>query len=355
MTPRPIALTLIGLGLIALVAALPARAAAPEADPKADFGPLIVAALDGHILPRHEALAGAAADLERAAVAFCAGDAPLADVQAAYHGAMDGWMGVQHIAFGPIQSFNRRYRLQFWPDKRTTAPGQIAALLAEEDRAILKPQGFTFASVAVQGLPVIERLAFAETAPEGYACDLMAAVAGNVRTMAADMLGEWSDGGESWGQEVRDAAAGGSDLLGGAREVAGMLLGGLGGQLQLIGEYKVGAPLKGGPPESPLAERSLRNIEVNLDALSELYGQAFLPAVRDQDAKFAALLERAFAQTRTTAGAIPVPLTVAVTDPAHRQTLEKLTTEAGALRQLAAEKAADRLGLTLGFNALDGD
>lgn len=355
MNRRVFALAVLVLGLAALVAALPARAAGARAAPPVDYGPLLVAALEGHIQPRHAAFAAAAADLEEAARGFCAGDRPLADVRAAWHGAMDGWMGVQHIAFGPIQSYNRRYRVQFWPDKRNSAPAQIEALLAEERRDLFKPGGFTFASVAVQGLPVIERLAFAEAPPRGYACELMAGVAANVAEIAGDLRDAWGDDGDTWGREVRDAAAGGSDMLGLPHEVAGMLLGGLGGELKLIREYKLQAPLAGGAPESPLAERSLRNVALNLEVLSELYGLLFLPALRQADPKLAGLLERAFAQTRATAGRLPHSLVAARDAAAHRATLGTLVTEVGALRQLAAERAADRLGLVLGFNALDGD
>lgn len=349
MTPRAMALAVFAAGVVALVAALPARAAGQTTD----FGPLIVAALEQHIQPRHEAFAAAAADLETAAQGFCSGDRPLNAVQDAYQGAMDGWMGVQHIAFGPIQSFNRRYRVQFWPDKRHTAPEQFAALMAEQPRDIFKPNGFTFASVAIQGLPVVERLAFSETPPEGYACELLVAVSGNIRHIARDLAAGWADGGDTWGQEIRDAAGGGSDLLGTPTDVAGMLLGSVSGELKLIREYKVQAPLENGTPESPIAERSARNIRVNLDSLAELYAAAFLPALRVMDPDYAALMERAFAQTRGTAEALDGPLGTDVPD--QRRTLETLAKESGALRQLAAEKAADHLNLVLGFNALDGD
>ncbi len=351
MTLKAVFRTLAVLGGVAL--GLPQASAA--ADHRTDFGPLIVAALDDHILPRHEAFAAGAAHLSRVASGFCAGTASLADVRAAYQQAMDGWMGLQHLAFGPIQSFNRRHRIQFWPDKRNAGPEQVDKVLAEQPRDIFKPNGFTFASVAIQGLPVVERLAFAGEAPSGYACELMAAVSGNIDAIAEEMVKGWRDGGESWGADMRDAAAGGSDMLGNPDEVAGMLLGGFSGELKLIREYKLQDPLAGGIAESPHAGRSLRNIVVNLDALVELYDATFLPPLREADPKLAVLLERAFAQTRATAASLPASMAEALADPTHREALDKLATEAGALRQLAAERAADRLGLVLGFNALDGD
>lgn len=351
MTVQHIARLVLALGLLTLVAALPARSAEPEAD----FGPPISAALELHILPRHDAFAAAASDLSAAAAGFCAGDRSLEEVKTAYEAAMDGWMGIQHIAFGPIQSFNRRYRVQFWPDKRTAAPALFAKLLAEQPRDIFKPNGFTFAGVAVQGLPVVERLLYEGVPVEGYRCELLAAVSANVSAIADGLRSEWADGADSWGEEVRAAAAGGSDMLGLPQDVAGMLLGGLGGELKLIREYKVLAVLDGTPPESPFAQRSARNIVVNLEALAELYRLLVLPPLKAEDAKFAALLERAFAQTMATAKSVSGPLADAAQDPARRAVLETLATETGALRQIAAQKAADRLGLVLGFNALDGD
>src|SRR3546814_172718 len=105
----------------------------------------------------------------------------------------------------------------------------------------------------------------------------------------------------------------------------------------------------------------LDNIRLNLEAAEAMYlgegGYGFGAFVREVagDAALDDLFQRAFAQTRATAAEITQPLETAVTDPAMRPVLERLATEAAALKALLVQRLSVALGIPVGFNALDGD
>lgn len=320
-----------------------------------------------YVLPAHARLSATTATLAKQAQAFCAtpADGEIEAVQGAFADAMDAWQRLRPVTFGPINDFNRLYRIQFWPDKRGSISTHLDKVLREQPEDILKPGGFVFASVAIQGLPVTERLIHGDAAlllaEQPYRCRLLVAVTKNLAATAADLESNWAEGEESWAREVARAETV-SPVLGTSAEVATLFLNGVTTELEVIKDLKL-KPVLGrdveharpGQAESWRSRRSLDNIKANLEALAAIYRIGFKAVLGGVDPDLAALLDRAFDQTLATARAIPVPLTEAVSSPSHRPMLEKLATQTGALRQLIADRAARELGLTLGFNSLDGD
>lgn len=359
------------LKALMIAAALVVPAAVQAADPVAasapnpTLAPAMEAVLEQHIQPRHARFHEAATALHDRAEAFCAApaDDTLAGLRTAYGAAMDGWAGVQHLTIGPITDFERRFRLEFWPDDRNVLGRELSRLLQDKPEDILKPYGFTFASVAIQGLPMVERLAFdpdvlQAVAQTSYRCRLLVAVTANVQAIAGELQAGWKAGGNSYGQSVYDAATE-SDLFGTTTDLAGLFITGLSTQIHAVREQKLAPAVdgKGNPRalENWRSGRSLDTIVSSLEAVAEMYRLAFLPALRATDPDFARLMENAFAQTLGTARALTPPLSQAVKDAGQRKTIAKLMTELKALRQLAGDRTAKTLGITLGFNSLDGD
>lgn len=325
--------------------------------------------LTDHLQPRHATFHRSTEDMREAAARFC--EAPqtgdLTSVSAAYHAAMDAWGALQHVTYGPIGNFNRRFRIQFWPDPRNVLDRDLAGLLRDRPEDVLKEHGLTFASVAVQGFPAVERLIHGDgaaalatgTEDAAYRCRLLVAVARNVERIAADLTTEWQAD-DGWPAAFRDPA--GSGMVGDAGEVASLVLTGLTTQLQALRDQRL-LPVLGpalaeaapGKAEGGLSGRSLRGIAASLEAEAEAFDTLLLPPLTQADPKLAGLMQRAFAQTLATARGIPVPLDVAVADPDHRPAVETLAKEIRALQQLLATRVATALGLTLGFNSLDGD
>ena len=173
---------------VALVVASAARA---DVDvPEAAYAEVNAALVRHHIAPRYEHLATAAADFD-AAIACDDGVArDRAALRPSYDAVMDAWMAVRHIRFGPVRLFMRNYRLYFWPEARGKIAGAVDEILAADDPARFEDDRFASASVAVQGLPAVEVLLFADRKSGPNDCALLRAIAGLVPARGTVKLGE---------------------------------------------------------------------------------------------------------------------------------------------------------------------
>lgn len=340
-----------------------------------------LAMVEEHVVPRYEQLAEAARGLEQHSRDFCAApdQARLAALREQFHDTMDGWAGVQHLRFGPVELLNRYYRFQLWPDKHNTGTRQLARLLAEEDHEVLAPQRFARTSVAVQGLSALERLVFARgKGPEAfvqdgkanYRCQLVEAISHNLANMSAELAQEWRasppplaqlflQSGELIGERMKDKS------LAEKRDVTAAFFSNLTTQVQSIIDQKLLRPM--GEPgarakprylESWRSERSLRNIVVNLEALESLYDTGFAPLLEAKSAEHRALdkkIRQAFAKAHQAARQIAAPLYQALQSEEQPLAVEQLLQGMRQLQTLLTGPLPDALGIPLGFNALDGD
>lgn len=136
-------------------------AAAQTAPEGARYAELNDAIITHQIAPAHEAFAIAARDLAAALDGYCVTETSGLDtVFDAYHDTYDGWMAVSWVNFGPQSLFMRPVRVHFWPDSRNTVGRQLAGVLNEPRDDLLDPEVLASASVALQGLPALERLLF---------------------------------------------------------------------------------------------------------------------------------------------------------------------------------------------------
>src|SRR3546814_4475494 len=104
--------------MLSMLAAATLLAAGPAwALDDAAYSTMNRTAIEQHILPRYDALAGATAKLDGQAKAFCAAPAPasLGPLRNAYNGAVDAWQDIQHVTFGPVDLFFRTHRTPFRP------------------------------------------------------------------------------------------------------------------------------------------------------------------------------------------------------------------------------------------------
>src|SRR5205823_7679797 len=84
----------------------------------------------------------------------------------AYRRTADAWTEIEFVRYGPISDDFRVDRLNYWPERKNATARGLAALLTKEGSADLAPARFAENSVAVQGLPALERLLFEGTAPD---------------------------------------------------------------------------------------------------------------------------------------------------------------------------------------------
>lgn len=356
-----------------LLLALPLAPQPARAAP--DFQALNSALVENYVLPRYEAFAEEAAALEAALDAACADGRPtLEETAVAYHGAMDAWIGVQHLRFGPSELFLRADRIAFWPDTRNTTGRHLAQVLAGKDPSALQPDTFANGSVAVQGFPALERLLFdseESTWATPFGCALVRAIGRNLKDIANSLLQDWRGGEVAFADVVRGAGAGNARYFD-AKEASLEFAKALRGALLLVQDYKLGRPLGDSPDaarttraESWRSGRSLRNVAINLRAAKALYGgtgggtggASFSAVTRAQprgaelDQAIGGALERLVAA----AEAQPDSLAVALEAPDGWQQVNAIRTEARQLLELLGGPLSEVLGLPMGFNSYDGD
>ena len=333
------------------------------------YAALNKAAIEKHILPRYDALVSVTAGLKDAAKSYCAAPAtqPLADLQAAFGVTMDAWQDIQHVRFGPIDWFFRSQRFAFWPDPRNAIGKQMAELLSKHQSGSVDPDLLAKGSVAIQGLPALERLIFGEDANKlksgadaAYRCRYVEAIATNLAQIAKDTQAAWKDGGAKAFAAVMQDTARPDAPYREPQEATLELFKTLYLAVELAADHKLarplGAALKDARPrlaESWRSEHSLRNIQRNLAAAQDLYLNGFSAAVSDKAVD--AAVRDGFARSVAAADAIRVPLETAVQDAKVRPQVEALVAELLALKKLLGDRLPPALDIPVGFNALDGD
>lgn len=320
--------------------------------PEPAYAKLNEVTIEQHVLPRYQAFARASSALHSESETFCKAPdaAALPRLQQAYRDAAGAWQDIQHVRFGPVDLFFRSQRIAFWPDPRNTIAKQMGDLLAKRDAAAIQPERLGKGSVAVQGLPVLERLFFGEDAAKltrddaeaAFRCRYATAVAVNLDGIARETAEEWTrvppDG----------------------RDMSLNLFKSLYMAVELIADHKLARPLGASAAqarpraaESWRSETSLANIRRNLVAALELYRVAFSPVLPQGELNTAIL--RGFGRSIAAADAIKPSLEAAVENASSRPSVEALATEVLALKALLVQQLPPALDLPLGFNALDGD
>jgi predicted lipoprotein len=290
---------------------------------------------------------------------------------------MDAWMALQHVHTGPASLQTRIDRIYFWPERKNAVTKQVAALLQSGDAAALAPDRIATASVAVQGFPALQLLLYDGDDPghaflsgdqsAAYRCAYGAAVARNLKAIAGQIV-------EGWTAAVGAMAAvpprSGSEfgLPASPKETAQQMFTDLLTLFQLVGDLKLALPLglSLDKPKPKLAEnwrsgRSLRNIALNLESARAMYGKdrtsgfrSLMAAGGDGDDLDEQIVD-AFAKASASLAAIPMPLDAAVGDPGGRPEVEAALTDVRRVRDRMGQKLPAAIGLSVGFNGLDGD
>jgi len=364
--------------VLAALVLLTAPARAQSGD-DARFQAFDLAMARDYLLPRYQALAQATDKQEQAWIAFCRQPSAegFAAVRSAFQGAMDAWMPLQHIHTGPAALQSRIERIYFWPERKNAVSKQVSTLLQSGDAAALAPDRIAVASVAVQGFPALQLLLYDGEDPAraflsgdqaaAFRCAYGTAVARNLAAIAGQIVEGWSAA-----IAAMQAAPARYDSTYGlppsAKETAQQLFTDLLTLFQVVGDFKLALPLGQSlqNPKPKLAEswrsgRSLRNVGLNLASAQAMYGKdrtggfrSLMPAGADSDG-LDEKITAAFADTASSLSAVPMPLDAAVADSGGRPEVEALLTDVRHLRDLVGQQLPSAIGLSVGFNGLDGD
>jgi predicted lipoprotein len=347
------------LFLVCAVALAPFAAAAQG--PAIDHAALAERALNAHILPGFRALAAEAEALRAEVDAACSGAGPIeaGPVEAAYGRTFDAWARIGHVRFGPAEENNAGFAIAFWPDTKGSVPRTLATMVAAEDPVVDDPAAFAQVSVAARGLMAIDELLFdpeAEPVVAGrYRCRLLAAIAGDLVATTAGIVARWED---PWGGILTSAGSADNPVYLAPDESTRALYSALVDGLQADIDLRLGRPLGTfDRPQPRRAEawrsgRSLPNVLASLEGMQAFAATVFGPAIGPEEL---APVEDAFAAAFAAAGRVAAPIDVEVATPQGRIHVEALQ---GALRRVATEIASHfgpTIGVTSGFNALDGD
>lgn len=308
--------------------------------------------------------------------------ASFATLLAAFDTTSDAWMAVQLLRFGPLSQNQRLDRIAYWPERRSITEKQMAGFIAAADSSKLTPASFATASVAIQGLSALERLLFdGESTGDGkpisdkalshladgtpaaaYRAAFIVAIAANLKQIAGETLKAWRE------LAVKLAKGDQAGLAASPQEATSQIYAALLAEAQIVGDQKIGLPLgksidaaKPKQAEQWRAGRSLRNITLNLTALRQaLVGDvagsviALVPPAQASDLK--QRLTVALDACDQAVAAIGQPLNIAVADAASgRHQVETLLVKVNQLRDILGADLPKAIGITLGFNELDGD
>lgn len=318
------------------------------------------AIIDQQLVPAHRDFATAAQQLADSWDLYCGqSGGELETMRSAYHDAYDQWMTISWVNFGPQSLFMRPIRIHFWPDERNTLGRQLSGVLQEPRDDLLDPETLATASVALQGLPALERLLYADVGQvdDTYACQLAVSIAENIQSIADGLSQSWSDlGGRALTMPEGQALT--VTLFQTVYE-----------QLELIVQRKL-LPALGDSPDAArprLAEnwrsgRALRNITANLIAIrgvlengDDLGFADLLRSPLDRADIGNAVVDELNAAIALAERLQDRPIDRLVTDPDTRAELVALVDHVTTIKQIWADEVGPALGLNLGFNSLDGD
>ena len=326
-----------------------------------------LAVVDRAIIPSYRALAEAADAQEKAWTAFGANRATgnIESLKAAHNTTADAWARAQLVKTGPLSLFLRYERFAYWPEARNVTQRMLDALIASNDPKELAPQTLVRDSVAAQGLTALERLLY-----DGNAAQLLKApgkpgewrtqvgqgIARNMSSIAKDVVSEWTaaDG-------VRAAIAANKawkTIFADTPEAASLLLTDLVSAFRLMHDVKLlavmGASADVARPrvaESWRSGRAQRNLKLNLEsaqAMTKIWAETVPAAHRTK-------IDTLYATALKAMDAVPADLGEAAADPKRRALVDAARAGIKAVQvDIAAVLPAD-LGITLGFNSLDGD
>jgi len=340
----------------------------------ADLGGRLVT---GYIVPATQHFADAARALETRLQTWCARPdaAGRAAIERDFGDLVESWSGIEFLRFGPLVAANRFERIAFWPDARGVMLRQVPALLKQPDVAT-NAQTLAGRSVAVQGLPALEYVLYRDGG-------LLAAVQGEsqgqsqtqtfdtecayAHATAHNLAGRGSELADAW--RGHDGALfatpdPGNPVYRSQREIANEAVKAISTNLQFLRDVKL-MPVLGDAPDpararrapfwrSSLTTRALRAQVAGLQAFYQAGGWRYGANEAWIDENLTQELARA---EHMLAGLVALSVSIAdlLGDADHHRELHLVALQLGNVKHIVDENMAPAFGVTIGFNALDGD
>ncbi|TQV81672.1 imelysin family protein [Denitrobaculum tricleocarpae] len=346
----------------------PGVAAEAEGDgAKPDYAAIVQATVTGHIRPAYSRMAKASKNLALIMKAACRTDEGVTTptITKSFMDVASAWVSVQHIRFGPVKDENRYERISFWPDPKNLTSRQMSAVLVKRDATVINAETLAKKSIALQGLTALERLmtmAPAEDREEAvFRCEYAQAITDNLVQISSSVEADWAADKDF--PRLLGTPGPENPLYRDHREAALEVMKSLSAGLQFLHERKLVAPLgetleKARPKRAEFwrSGTTLDALDANFETLMELYTKSGISAyVKSVDEGLDKTLMTSYEQALVTLKGIEKPFVEAATDKALRPKMDYLRFLAEDLQLRSSGNLANTLGLSLGFNALDGD
>ncbi|MEE9319790.1 MAG: imelysin family protein [Granulosicoccus sp.] len=313
---------------------------------------LVDAAIEHAFIPTAEEFARSADLLVRNIQAECQGER----LRSAFVDVVHQFSIIEYYRLGQINQKNRAERLFFWPDRKGTGQKQLRRLLADPARAELNAALLAKKSVALQGLPALERIIFSvDEIVSSADCAVARAIAENIRIIAHEVNDDWTAArGVAW-QLQHDQEG---SLYRTAEESIAAVLTVVESTLQSMTGKKISlliAALENSgtiPKNAPFwrSNQALNNLRGNLTGVQRLLIDSSLAQSADAEEQIAFELNTGFTMLDAAGSAI------ADGDaPTARKRLAALQSILQGLSASVTDIIASNLGVVTGFNAEDGD
>lgn len=330
-----------------------------------DIGARVATAYVEPALRRFEA---ATLDLEDTLDTLCAEPsmAALEAGRAAFAGTVSSWGGVSILRFGPLVAENRFETIFFWPDTRGVTLKQAQAALAGKDATVTDALQLSGKSVALQNLLTLDFLLAGEgadalvAAGAEHRCRFALAVA-TLLNDHASALGEAWAATTPFGSSFRMPGADGDFQS--PEEVMAELAKAALTTVDFVRSAELG-PARGDSIEEARGRRApfwRSDLTFTLVA-AQLEGLDALLGATDLDQRLEGAYASPFNNLRSdlalaagTLADIDVPAEAAFADPTARKRLDYADLLLGYASTTISGDLTAALGLTMGFNALDGD
>ncbi|MCT7376089.1 imelysin family protein [Chelativorans salis] len=351
---------------LALACGLPAHAQDAAESIPPDIGQRVA---ERYVVPSVVAFSGVTGRLVGKTGELCAapGDDALEEARATFADTVRAWGPVSILRFGPLVEESRFEHLFFWPDVRGVTLRQVQGVLAKEDESAATPASLKEKSVALQGLPALEFVLFGSGSEElagaegAYRCRYSAAIAANLAARAAELAQAWAPDAPFHSQFTQPSAD--NALYRSPGEVAGETIKALTTGLQFARNAEL-LPALGANPDkangkrAPLWRSNLTFdlVGTQIEGVMGLVDAAeFRSHLDEADGAIVNSMLFDLKHALKALEEVEAPAETAFTDAEDRARVSYVGVALEGAERTISEQLSAAIGLTMGFNALDGD
>ncbi|WP_157736473.1 imelysin family protein [Granulosicoccus antarcticus] len=302
------------------------------------------------------------ADAERACQSPSSGS--LAELRDGFAATVVAFSAVELYRIGPMLEDNRQNRLFYWPDKRRVGERQLRELLADATAPTLTAADVAGKSVALQGLPTLERLLYSKNSEQHLGavsdtpdCQVVVAIVDNIHNMALALNEGWQA--ESALVKSMLLPEPNSDYFRTGDEVLRSLVTQIIVAVDIVLDRKIAA-LTDEESQLRLAPlwrsgQTLSMIRANLDSVRALSVDTGLAGVGELDNELAFEFRSADKMLQKLQDLPSLSTDQGkLTEPAE-SLLRSLSAVVGGIKYTLNDRFTAALGITAGFNSEDGD